>query len=117
MPCLNFPPQIQRTVGNLEEAGYLSKEMISEVISADIWSREEVIWLFENASGPEAILFGSAVAENRPFHAEAVNYARSVLLATRLKQVIMVDMRGGFSPEEKVGRQNTKRKRVSNQKG
>jgi hypothetical protein len=100
---LEFPPEVQEIVENLEEAGYLSKEMIAEVIATGIWSREEAIWFFLNAPRPEAILLGSATAEHRFYHAEAVNYARSALLATRLKQVIMLQMRGGFSPEEKPG--------------
>lgn len=100
---LEFPAEVQKKIEELEEAGYLSKEMVAEVIATGIWNREEAIWLFLNAPRPEAILLGSASAEHRPYQAEAMNYARSVLLATRLKQVIMLEARGGFSPEEKPG--------------
>jgi hypothetical protein len=100
---LNLPSHVQERIAKLEEMGYLSREMIAEVINSGIWDREEAIWLFLNAPRAEAVLLGSVIEENRLYYSEAVNYARSALLVTRLKQVIMHQMREGFSPEERLG--------------
>ncbi|MBU4274869.1 SMI1/KNR4 family protein [Patescibacteria group bacterium] len=97
---LEMPQKTQEIVANLEEAGYLNKEMITEIIAVGIWSKEEVIWLLENASRPEAIIMGTDLAESRVLCNDSLNYGKSVLMVKRLQQVVLTEITGGFSSEE-----------------
>jgi len=102
---LGLPQQIEERIKALEEAGYLRKELIAQVISTGIWSREEAIWFFLNAPSPEAILLGSDLPEKRLLYADSFNYARAALLATRFKQAIIAEITdeiigASLSPEE-----------------
>ncbi|RKX43796.1 MAG: hypothetical protein DRP27_07735 [Thermotogae bacterium] len=97
---LELPPEVEEKIYRLEEAGYLSREIIAEVISKGIWSKEELIWIFLNASRPEALLLGTDLPEDRLFYSESLNYGRAALLATRFKQAIIAELTQGLSPEE-----------------
>ena len=97
---IELPHEVEEKIKELEGAGYLSKEIITEVIAKGIWTKEETIWLFLNAPRPEGILLGTDLPENRLFYSESFNYGRSVLLATRFQQAIMAYITGGVSVEE-----------------
>ena len=97
---LDLPIKIQNKIYELEEAGYLSREIIVEIITTSIWNREEVIWIFQNASRPEALLLGTDLPEERPFYVESLNWGRAVLLARRFQQAIMADLTENLSLEE-----------------
>ena len=49
-----LPHAIQAKIDELEEAGYLSKEMVAELLARETWTKEELIWIFSNAPRPEA---------------------------------------------------------------
>ena len=98
---LEWPERLQKRVDDLEETGYLTKQALASVIYSGIWSKEEAIWLFENASRPEAIILGSDVPENRLYYTESMHYGRAAYLANLLGVKISTDLAGGFSPEER----------------
>jgi hypothetical protein len=89
---LEFLPEIQVRVEELEEVGYLTKEIIAEVIHTGLWSREEAIWLFLNAPRPEAILLGSAITDNRLYH-ESIELCQVGLTSYQIKA-------GDYGPNE-----------------
>jgi len=97
---LDLPNGVKGRVYELEKAGYLSREILTEVITTDIWSREEVTWIFQNAPRPEALILGTDLPEQRPFYAESLNWGRAAFLACRFQQAIMAELTGGLSVEE-----------------
>ncbi|RLF88004.1 hypothetical protein DRN43_06700 [Thermococci archaeon] len=97
---LDLPPPVRERIYELEEAGYLSREIIAEIVATGIWSREEVIWIFQNASRPEALLLGTDLPEDRLFYADSLYWGRAVLLAVRFQQAIMAELTGSLSLEE-----------------
>lgn len=98
---LEWPNHLQGRVDELEEKKYLTKEALARVIYSGIWSKEEAIWLFENAPRVEAIILGSDVPENRLLYTESVYYGRAAYLANLLKTKISSDLAQGLSVEER----------------
>jgi len=98
--AFEFPSRTLEKINELEQAGYLTKEALCSVITAGIWSREQVIWFFDNASRPEAIILGTDLPENRVLYSDSLNYGRSVLLTERFQKVVLVEITDGFSSEE-----------------
>lgn len=97
---LELPAEVEKRIIKLEEAGYLTKEIIAEIITLGIWSKDEVIWVFMNAPRPEALILGSDPVEDRLSFVESLNYGRSALMATRLKFAVLAEMNEGFKLEE-----------------
>ena len=97
---VDLPREVTEKIIELEEAGYLKREVIAQAILSGIWSKEEVIWLLLNAPRPEGVLLGTDLQENRLFFSESFNYGRSALLATRFQQAVMADITGGVSIED-----------------
>ena len=97
---LDFPPKAKEAALKLEENNYLTREMIAEIVALGLWSREEVIWLLENASRPEALILGADLPENRVFHADSLNYGRSLILAKRFQAAVLAQITDGFSSPE-----------------
>jgi len=97
---LELPAEIGETIYQLEKAGYASREIVAEVISKGIWTKEELTWIFLNAPRPEALLLGTDLPEDRLFYSESLSYGRAVLLATRFKEAIIADLTKGVSIEE-----------------
>lgn len=79
---LELPTEVEKRIAELEEAGYLTKEIIAEIITLGIWSKDEVIWVFMNAPRPEALILGSDTVEDRLSFVESLNYGRAALMAT-----------------------------------
>ncbi len=101
--AFELPSRTLEEIDKLERGGYLTKEAVCSVITAGrTWSREQVIWFFDNASRPEAVILGTDLPENRIFHADSLNYGRSVLLAERFQKVVLVEITDGFSSEERA---------------
>jgi len=98
---LEWPQHLQDKVNELEEKKYLTKDALAKVIYSGIWSKEEVIWLFENAPRPEAVVLGSDLPEDRLFYTESMYYGRAAFLASLLKTKISVDLARGQSVEER----------------
>lgn len=97
---LKLPFEVKEKIYELEEAGYLSKEIIAELISKGIWSKKELIWIFLNSPRPEALILGTDLPEDRIYYSESLNYARASLLATRFQQAIIAELTEGLSVEE-----------------
>ena len=97
---LEFPNEVKERIVALEEAGYLKREIVAEIIILGYWTREEAIWIFLNAPRPEALVMGSDCVEDRPSYAESMNYGRAAMIATRLKYAVMAEMNEGFTMEE-----------------
>lgn len=97
---LELPAEVEKRIIELEEAGYLTKVIITEIITLGIWSKDEVIWVFMNAPRPEALILGSNPVEDRPSFVESLNYGRAALMATRLKFAVLAEMNEGFKLEE-----------------
>lgn len=97
---LELPPEIKEEICKLEKAEYLSKEIIAEIISKGIWTKEELVWIFLNAPRPETLLLGSDAPEDRLFYSESINYGRAALLAVRFKEAIIAELTKGVSIEE-----------------
>ena len=97
---LELPAEVEKRIIELEEAGYLTKVIITEIITLGIWSKDEVIWVFMNAPRPEALILGSDPVEDRPSFVESLNYGRAALMATRLKFAVLAEMNEGFKLEE-----------------
>jgi len=97
---LKYPESVTKRMLELERAGYLSRELIAEVVVTDIWSREEALWILENAPRPEAVLLGTDLPENRIPHAESLDYGRAAFLAKRLHHAVRAQISEGFSSEE-----------------
>ncbi|PKP61368.1 hypothetical protein CVT91_03365 [Candidatus Atribacteria bacterium HGW-Atribacteria-1] len=97
---LELPAEVGKRIIDLEEAGYLTKEIITEIITLGIWSKDEVIWVFVNAPRPEALILGSDPVEDRFSFIESLNYGRVALMATRLKFAVLAEMNEGFKLEE-----------------
>jgi hypothetical protein len=97
---LKLPEDVVKKVSELEEAGYLKREMLAEVVALGQWTREEVIWIFSNAPRPEAVVFGSDNVDDRIAYRESLNYARAAVLAGNLRNAVMAGMSGGFQLEE-----------------
>lgn len=97
---LELPAEVEKRIIDLEEAGYLTKEIITEIITLGFWSKDEVIWVFMNAPRPEALILGSDPVEDRPSFVESLNYGRAALIATRLKFAVLAEMNEGFKLEE-----------------
>jgi len=95
-----FPPEVLTKVNELAEVGCLTREALCFVLAAGIWSREEANWLFENAPRPEAIILGTDLPEDRLLYCDSLNYCRSVLLASRLRDKVFVDVGKGCPTEE-----------------
>jgi hypothetical protein len=95
-----FPKEVERRIKKLEEAGYLKREMIAEVVTLGHWTKEEVSWIFLNAPRPEALVMGSDSVTDRPSYAESLNYGRAALIPTRLKYAVIAAMNEGFTMEE-----------------
>jgi len=99
--ALGWPEHLQAEVDELEKKGYLTKQALASVIYSGIWSKEEAVWLFENAPRPEAILLGSDLPEDRLYYTESLAWARSACLTNLLRTKISSDIAGGFSVEER----------------
>jgi len=99
--ALGWPKHLQTKVDELEKKGYLNKQTLANVIYSGIWSKEEAVWLFENASRPEAVLLGSDLPEDRLYYTESLAWARSAYLANLLKIKVSADLAGGLSVEER----------------
>lgn len=97
---LELPTEVEKRIIDLEETGYLTKEIITEIITLGIWSKDEVIWVFMNAPRPEALILGSDPVEDRSSFVESLNYGRAALMATRLKFAVLAEMNEGFKLEE-----------------
>lgn len=97
---LELPKEAENRITELEEAGYLKRETIAEIISLGFWTKEEASWLFLNAPRPEAIILGSDSVEDRPSYVESLNYGRAALIATNLKYAVIAGMNEGFTMEE-----------------
>jgi len=95
-----FPPEVLTRIGELAEAGCLTREALCFILAAGIWSREEVIWFFENTPRPEAIILGTDLPEDRLLYSDSLNYGRSALLVSRLRDKVFLDVSGGRSAEE-----------------
>jgi len=90
---------LQRIVES-EQAGFIGRDIVAEVISTDVWSSTEVAWLFNNASRPEGIVIGSDVPEDRLFYLDSLNWGRAVILTRRFRQAVLADLTQGQSTEE-----------------
>jgi len=99
--ALGWPEHLQAKVDGLEKKGYLTKQALASVIYSGIWSKEEAIWLFENAPRPEAILLGSDPPEDRLYYTESLAWGRSAYLANLLRTKVSGDIAGGLSVEER----------------
>lgn len=99
--ALGWPEHLQAEVDELEKKGYLTKQALAGVIYSGIWSKEEAVWIFENAPRPEAILLGSDLPEDRLYYTESLAWARSAYLANLLRTKISADLAGGLSVEER----------------
>ena len=99
--ALGWPEHLQAKVDELEKKGYLTKQALASVIYAGIWSKEEAVWLFENAPRPEAILLGSDLPEDRLYYTESLAWGRSAYLANLLRTKVSADIAGGLSVEER----------------
>lgn len=97
---MEFSKEVEEKIIKLEEAGYLKREIITEVITLGYWTREEVIWVFLNVPRPEALIMGSDLVVDRIPYAESMNYGRAAFLATSLKQAVIAEMNEGFFLEE-----------------
>jgi hypothetical protein len=103
---LRLPTSIEEKIAELERGGYLSKEIICEIIAKGIWSKEELIWIFSNAPRPEAVVLGLDPPEDRLYYSESLSYARAAFLVSRFKYAILAGLAGreekekGFSMEE-----------------
>lgn len=104
--AFEFPSRTLKEINKLEninepeKVNYLTREAVCSAITAGIWSREQVIWFFDNASRPEAVILGTDLPENRVLYSDSLNYGRSVLLAERFQKVVLVEISDGFSSEE-----------------
>jgi len=97
---LGLPSDVVARIMQLEQSGYLQRQVLAEVVSMGFWTRGEVTWLFQNSPRPEALIMGSDPPESRLSYAESVNYGRAVLMATRFMYAIMAEMNGGFTIED-----------------
>lgn len=97
---LEFPEEVKERIVELENAEYLKREIVAEIVSLGNWTKEEAIWIFLNAPRPEALVMGSDSVEDRTSYAESMNCGRAALIATRLKNAVMAEMNGGFTLEE-----------------
>jgi hypothetical protein len=97
---LELPPKVEERIYKLEEGGYLSREIVAEIVSRGVWTKEELCWIFLNAPRPEALLLGTDPPEDRPFYSESLNYGRAALLATRFREAIIAELTKGVSVEE-----------------
>jgi hypothetical protein len=97
---LEFPTEVIEKIFKLEEAGYLNKEIITEIITKGIWSKEELIWFFLNSPRPEAIILGTDLPEDRIYYSDSLNYARAAFLITRFQQTLIANI-AGVSVKEK----------------
>ena len=97
---LDLPPKVRERIEELEKGGYATKEVLTEVVYTNTWSREEMAWAFLNASRPEALLLGSDAFVDRSAYVESLNFGRAALIGTRLRDAVMAEMNQGFSREE-----------------
>ncbi len=97
---LDLPEKVIQRIEELEKAGFAKKEVITELIYTNVWTREEVAWAFLNASRPEALILGSDYFGDRLSYAESLNFGRSAFIATRLRDAIMAEMNQGLSLED-----------------
>ncbi|MDP2629777.1 MAG: SMI1/KNR4 family protein [Candidatus Harrisonbacteria bacterium] len=97
---LEMSKEIEGKIRILEKTGYLTKEMLAELISLGLWTKEEAIWIFLNAPRPEGLLLGSDSVGDRISYSETMSYGRAALLATHLKYAIIASMNKGFTMEE-----------------
>jgi hypothetical protein len=98
-------PTTLRRIAESEQAGFIGRDIVAEVISTDVWSNTEVDWLFDNASRPEGVVVGSDVPEDRLYYLDSLNWGRAVILARRFRQAVLADLTQGQSTEELEGRE------------
>lgn len=99
--ALGWPEHLEAKVGELEKKGYLTRQALASVIYSGICSKEEAIWIFENAPRPEAILLGSDLPEDRLYYTESLHWGRSAYLVNLLKIKVSADLADGLSVEER----------------
>jgi len=97
---LEIPQSVKDKIDELEIAGYLNKEMVAELVSREIWRKEEFIWIFLNSPRPEALLFGAELPEDWLYYSDSLYWGRAMLLATRLKEAVFAELTEGISQEE-----------------
>jgi hypothetical protein len=98
--CFNLPAAVTETIHKLHAAGIVPRELLLEAMARGVWTKEELVWLFLNATRPEAVLLGTDLPENRPYYFESLSHGRAALLATRFKEAVMAQLTGGLSLEE-----------------
>lgn len=97
---LDLPSEVKEKITELEHAGFLSRELMVEVVATGEWSREELIWIFTNAPRPEALLLGSDLPEDRLYYSQSLQWGRACLLASRFREAIRADLTEGKSIED-----------------
>lgn len=98
--ALDIPREVVEKIKELVDAGYVNREIVAELVAREIWTKEEVVWIFLNAPRPEALLFGTDLPEQRLYYSESLGWGRAALLATRFKDAIMAELTEGASIEE-----------------